>query len=217
MLAKDGSNLPSITNKKFIQLHDVKISIQSSNAYAGNPYEGKNEPYRPPSNNPYKPNANQPTEMKNRFRMELGAASISLLFVLSIWRTIVLHDAASTFMSPLMNLLTTIPLKCILMLNIVSLVTNLVKPLYFKNILRLTFGLNILKEAVDLTYNAVMIVFNKSFLISQPIFPREYYLGRLLMNLWFLLAGISQLKSRWVLQLSQKRQDNAAKANTINR
>ena len=150
-----------------------------------------------------------------KFRMELGIASINILFIMSIWRCIVLYDLATSFTSPVLKSVSTLPLQFLLILNVLSLFVNLLRPMQYKNILKIAMGLNIVKEWVDLAYNLFIIVFGPSILDLQTpqeiqYFTKGYFFGRLMLNMWFLVSGIAQLRSRWVFQARPRMRSQTA-------
>ena len=143
-------------------------------------------------------NHHQPQQVINPLIRQTSTASIGILFALLIWRGIAAYELADQFNSGFMKVVAVTPTVILLSANLAGLVVNLLKPLNFKNILKVILALNIVRESVELVYNALKIVLTS----TSSIVPREVYFGRFFMNLWWLSLCITFSKSRWVLQLS---------------
>jgi hypothetical protein len=126
---------------------------------------------------------------------QASTASVGILFGLLIWRSLSSYELADQFVSDAMRLILVIPVIGILILNVIGFVLNFVKPLNFKNHLKAILAINILREWVELAYNAVKLVAVSS---KSPI-PREVYFGRMFVNVWWTLLCFSFSRSRWVL------------------
>lgn len=127
---------------------------------------------------------------------QAGTASICLLFGLLIWRTLAVYEIADTFESRTLRSLTVIPTMLLLGGNIAGLGLNIMKPLNFKNHLKAILALNIVREVVELIYNVAQLI----LVGAATKLPREVYIGRLLMNLWWGTMCFSLARSRWVVQ-----------------
>lgn len=143
---------------------------------------------------------------------QASSASIGILFGLLIWRSLSSYELADEFAAGLIRYILIAPIVGILSLNVVGLALNLIRPMNFKNHLKVILALNIVREWVEMAYNSMMIVI--AFAKSTTL-PREVYFGRLFMNVWWSLLCFSFSRSRWVLSASfpqqyqqQQRQSN---------
>ena len=121
--------------------------------------------------------------------------SISALFGLLIWRSLTSYEMANEFMSDSARVLTATPVAGLLLANLVGFVVNILKPINFKNHLKVILAVNIVREWVELLYNVFMLIFSS----SKSLTPREVYFGRFFMNCWWSLLCVSFSRSRWVL------------------
>lgn len=128
--------------------------------------------------------------MLNPLLKQSSTASIGLLFILLLWRTLSCFEMADQFQSAQMRTLTLLPAIILSCANALGFMVNLIKPLNFKNHLKAILAINLLREAVEILYNIVAMLRT-----SQ----REIYLGRFFINCWWLLLCYSFSKSRWVL------------------
>jgi hypothetical protein len=126
---------------------------------------------------------------------QASTASVGVLFGLLIWRSLSSYELADQFVSDAMRLILVVPVIGILILNVAGFVLNLMKPLNFKNHLKAILAMNIVREWVELAYNAVKLV----TVSSKSSIPREVYFGRLFVNVWWTLLCFSFSRSRWVL------------------
>lgn len=131
----------------------------------------------------------------NAFVRRASAASVAVLFGLLIWRSLSSYELADQFSSAVTRTLLIVPVVVLLVVNTVGLLVSIVKPLNFKNQLKAVLALNILREWTELAYNIVMILLAS----SRSAVPREAYVGRIFMNIWWSILCFSFSKSRWVL------------------
>lgn len=129
---------------------------------------------------------------------QASTASVAVLFVLLIWRSMSIYELADQAQS--FRPLYVIPAFIILISNILGFLLNIIKPLNFKNHLKFILAVNIVREWIELLVNIVHIVLPRSFFRSEE-FSRDVYLGRLFVNLWWSFLCFSFSKSRWVLQI----------------
>jgi hypothetical protein len=129
------------------------------------------------------------------FVKRASAASVAVLFGLLVWRSLSSYELADQFSSTILRVTTLVSVVAVLTLNAGGLIVSLAKPLDFKNQLKAVLALNILREWLELAYNVVMVLLGSSRLGV----PREVYVGRIFMNIWWSLLCFSFSKSRWVL------------------
>jgi hypothetical protein len=133
----------------------------------------------------------------NPLLKQTSTASIGFLFALLIWRSFASYELADQFESGAFKLVSVLPTVLILCANLMGFVVNVMKPFNFKNYLKFILALNIIRECFELLYNTVNLVVQT----STSIIPREVYLGRFFMNVWWLTLCVTFSKSRWVAQL----------------
>ena len=124
-----------------------------------------------------------------------STASVGILFGLLIWRCLSSYELADQFASGTIRMLFTAPIIAILGLNVIGFIVNLIKPVNFKNHLKVILAINVIREWLEGIYNVIMLILGS----SQSIIPREVYFGRLFMNAWWSALCISFSKSKWVL------------------
>ena len=125
---------------------------------------------------------------------KVNSMSIGILFMLLVWRNLSVYELADQFVSKRMRLLTLPPLVAILLSNLLGFLMNVMRPHGFKNLLKLILATNISRECVELVYNVAM-VFSRSRYSS---IPRDVYVGRFFMNVWWTAFCLSFSRSRWV-------------------
>jgi hypothetical protein len=140
----------------------------------------------------------QHPQQLNPLLKQASSASIGILFVLLIWRSLASYELADQFNSGTFRLLAVTPTVLILIANLMGFIINVMKPFNFKNFLKFILALNITREFIELLYNAAMLVVNS----SNSQIPREVYFGRFFMNVWWLSLCITFSKSRWVASIS---------------
>lgn len=140
----------------------------------------------------------------NPLLKQASTASIYILFVLLIWRSLAAYEVADQFNSGSLRILAVAPTVLILCANLTGFVVNVIKPHNFKNFLKFILALNITREFVELLYNVVMLVVNP----SNTGISRDIYFGRFFMNVWWLSLCVTFSKSRWVLQITPSPQSN---------
>mmetsp|Transcript_1285 Transcript_1285/g.2082 ORF Transcript_1285/g.2082 Transcript_1285/m.2082 type:complete len:264 (+) Transcript_1285:81-872(+) len=127
---------------------------------------------------------------------QASTGAIGLLFGLLIWRSLSAYEMADQFVNESFRIMAIIPVMALLLANITGFIVNLLKPLNFKNHLKVILALNVIREWVELVYNVVMLITTS----GTAQIPREVYFGRFFMNCWWSLWCFSFSKSRWVLQ-----------------
>lgn len=125
---------------------------------------------------------------------QASSASIGVLFALLAWRAITAYEMASHFKNDFIRFVSVSPALCLLLMNLAGFVVNFFQPLGFKNHLKVILAANVSREWIELAYNFMMILLTDS---TTPI-PREVYLGRVFMNVWWTLLCMAFAKSRWV-------------------
>lgn len=127
--------------------------------------------------------------------------AVGVLFVMLTWRSLSSYELAEQFSNPLLKFTAITPTIVIMIGNLLGIVTNIVKPKNFKNIMKSILAANIVREIVECTYNVLKIIVNHSITSSKSSLadyvPKEIYFGRLFGNMWWMLLCISFSKSRW--------------------
>ena len=72
---------------------------------------------------------------------------------------------------------------------------SVTKPQDLKNQLKVILAGNTLREGVELLYNACLAIVSTRY----SAVPRDVYVGRFFMNVWWMLFCFSFSKSRWVV------------------
>jgi hypothetical protein len=147
----------------------------------------------------------QQQQQLNPLLKQASTASICILFVLLIWRSLAAYELADQFNSGSLRILAVAPTVLILCANLMGFVINVMKPFNFKNFLKFILALNISREFVELLYNVVMLVANS----PNSGISRDIYFGRFFMNVWWLSLCVTFSKSRWVLQIIPSNNNNA--------
>ena len=138
----------------------------------------------------------QPQQI-NPLLKQASTASIGILFVLLIWRSLAAYELADQFNAGSFRIIAVAPTVTILCANLMGFVINVMKPYNFKNLLKFILALNITREFIELLYNVMMLVINT----SNSGISRDVYFGRFFMNVWWLSLCVTFSKSRWVLQI----------------
>lgn len=151
------------------------------------------------SNESNNPNIQQLKPVNHLLR-QINTASVTVLFLTLMWRSLALHEMAKEFQSDLIRYSTLFSLKFLLLINIIGCIMNVMNPMRFKTFLKMILAMNIFQEWTDLSYNIVQIVF---YPIATGL-PKGFYFGRCLMNMWFLLMDITHSRVRWVAKTTVK-------------
>ena len=114
--------------------------------------------------------------------------------MLLIWRNLSVYEMADQFVSLRMRSLTVPAMMFLLSADLLAFLVNVMRPDSFKNQLKAVLALNTLREYVELLYNAFKLVSSSRY---API-PRDIYIGRFFMNVWWSAFCVSFIKSRWV-------------------
>lgn len=134
-------------------------------------------------------------ENSNPLLQRASAASIGVLFGLLVWRSLSSYELASQFHSHYLRALSTLPVIVLMVLNVLGFGVSIFRPLQFKNQLKAILSVNLGREWLEFAYNIVMIV----MVSTKAEVPREAYIGRLFMNIWWSALCFSFSRSRWVL------------------
>lgn len=127
----------------------------------------------------------------NPLLKQANTASIGLLFILLLWRTVSCFEMVDSISSSYRKTLILVPASILAIANAVGFVVNLIRPLNFKNHLKFIVALNLMRESTEIVYNILMVLFSSS---------REVFLGRFFVSCWWLFLCFSFSKSRWVLE-----------------
>ena len=127
----------------------------------------------------------------NPLMKQANTASIALLFVLLIWRTFSCFEMAEQILSANTKAMLLVPATILTCANAIGFFVNLVKPMGFKNHLKVILALNLIREGIEMIFNVIMMIFS---------FSRELFFGRFFVNCWWFFLCYSFSKSRWVLE-----------------
>lgn len=141
-------------------------------------------------------NYQQQPQQLNPLVKQASTASIGILFMLLIWRSLAAYELADQFNAGSLRIVAVAPTVLILCANLMGFVINVMKPFNFKNQLKFILAMNSIREFIELLYNIVMLVFNS----PNSGISRDVYFGRFFMNVWWLSLCVTFSKSRWVLQ-----------------
>ena len=152
------------------------------------------DPHHP--NDPYVRYTVETPDMQrviNPLMKQANTASIALLFVLLIWRTFSCFEMAEQILSAHTKALLLVPATILTCANAIGFFVNLLKPMGFKNHLKVILALNLIREGIEMLFNVMMMIFSDS---------REIFFGRFFVNCWWFFLCYSFSKSRWVLETS---------------
>lgn len=148
------------------------------------------------------PRPNTAAPVINPLLKQSTAGFVGLLFGLLMWRSISAYELADQVVDSTWRLITVTPTVLLLLANIVGFLVNIIRPLNFKNQLKLILVCNILRECMETIHNIFkLLVTNRNSAI-----PREEYIGRFFMNIWWIILLVTAAKTRWVLQTSSTNQ-----------
>lgn len=140
---------------------------------------------------------------------QANTVSVGILFMLLIWRNLGVYEMADQFASLRMRALTLPPMIAILLLNLGGFLLNAMRPQGFKNQLKGVLAANTLREWVELTFNVAMVLSRSRY----SSIPRDVYIGRFFMNIWWITFCVSFSKSRWVATVPPTSHAHAASDN----
>ena len=171
---------------------------QQSSSYGNSivqPYSYQNQ-QRPNymNNNNMNNNPNGAPPVMNPLLKQAPTASIVMLFLLLIWRSLASYELAGQFASDsYLRIFALTPSLTILLSNLIGFVVTIFKPINFKNHLKIILAINIVREGIELIYNILKILLSS----STSIVPREVYVGRFFMTVWWVIILQGFSKSRW--------------------
>eukprot|EP01036_Dinobryon_divergens_P026584 gene26584-35252_t len=154
------------------------------------------EPHHQHQNDPFVRYTVETPDMQrviNPLMKQANTASIALLFVLLIWRTFSCFEMAEQILSAHTKALLLVPATILTCANAIGFFVNLLKPMGFKNHLKVILALNLIREGIEMLFNVMMMIFSDS---------RELFFGRFFVNCWWFFLCYSFSKSRWVLETS---------------
>ena len=147
----------------------------------------------------------QAAAQNNPLLKQATSATITILFIMLLWRSMAAFELADQFSTEYIRLMATVPTIGLLCSNLIAFFTALTRPNNLnKNLLKTILAANIIREYIELAYNAIMLVLNN----PTAQVPREIYFGRFFGNVWWLLLTSSFSKTRWTLSQFQKPLDH---------
>lgn len=123
-----------------------------------------------------------------------SAASVSLIYLLLAWRAMGCYDSISDSSASYLRTLFNIPVAFIFCLDIFGFIASLINPSRFKVVLKFILACNTVREITELAFNVLRII-----TISKTT-GRDYYLGRMIASVYFLLLCFSTSRIRWIEQ-----------------
>lgn len=204
LLILNVNALPELPHTKLISLDNNRYNINNNNHRNTidivADYEQRNEYTH---TNPYtqkysyaNTQGNTNTRKVDALFKQASTASISVLFILLIWRSLSSYEIINQVMNSLIKTVLLTPTVVIMLANIIGFIVNLTRPMNFKNILKFILACNIFREWIELVFNLIMMVAST----ANANIPREIYFGRMFMNIWWSAICVSFSRSRWVLQ-----------------
>lgn len=180
-----------------------KILVREVIAVNEKPYEQRNDPTYRKNRQPLN---SDPTSIENandliskgKFARMIGSASITLLYAVMIWRSVTLHEIIKELPNIAFKRIFLSFAYLVAVINCFGLSLNFIRPMQFKNLLKVGVWINVALESIDALSNLFMIGYNS----ARP-FPKEFYVGRIFGNIWFLMFAIANAKSRWVFQVAR--------------
>ena len=143
----------------------------------------------------------QVAAQNNPLLKQATSATITILFIMLLWRSLSAYELADQFSTEYVRLMAVLPTIGLLCSNLIAFFTALTRPNNLnKNLLKTILAANIIREYIELGYNAIMLVLNN----PTAQVPREIYFGRFFGNVWWLLLTSSFSKTRWTLSQFQK-------------
>jgi hypothetical protein len=133
----------------------------------------------------------------NPLLKQANTFSVGLLFMLLVWRNLGVYELADQFVSLRMRALTLPPLIAIMIANLAGFLINVMKPQGFKNQLKVILAVNTVREWIEMVYNIVVVIGSSRY----SSIPRDVYIGKFFMNVWWIAFCVSFSKSRWVLSV----------------
>ena len=149
----------------------------------------------------------------NPLLKQATSATITILFIMLLWRSLSAYELADQFSTEYIRLMAVLPTIGLLCSNLIAFFTALTRPNNLnKNLLKTILAANIIREYIELAYNAIMLVLNN----PTAQVPREIYFGRFFGNVWWLLLTSSFSKTRWTLSQFQKPLEHTTNMSDVN-
>ena len=168
-------------------------------------YYPRNLPEKHTSSNHYdnsileKQNGKQNGNNIHPLLRKVSSASLSLIYLLLAWRAMGCYDSSAQFSMSLLRFMSNIPVAAIFILDIIGFIISIglvVNPNKLKVQLKLILACNTIREVIELIYNVIMIIISTS--VSK--FNRDFYFGRMIASVYFLMLCLSTSKIRWTEQ-----------------
>jgi len=128
----------------------------------------------------------------HKFMQAIGPSSMTILFVCLVWRSIHNYELACQIPSGTMRILCVVPTVLLFLFNVAGCIMCFFRASQ-KSKMKAILNMNGLSEMVLLVYNIVNMMKG-----SNMWTPREVYVGRVLVNFWFLTLWFSFAKARWI-------------------
>ena len=133
----------------------------------------------------------------NPLLKRVSTASLCLIYFILAWRALGSYELSGLFVNGIFRFLCTVSVSIVFISNCIALILclagNVLKPIDVKNQLKFVLALNTIKESVELVYNILMMVLAS----SGAEFSKDFYLGRFITSLYFLMLCLSTSKIRW--------------------
>ena len=133
----------------------------------------------------------------NPLLKRVSTASLCLIYFILAWRALGSYELSGLFVNGIIRFFCTVSVSIVFISNCIALILclagNVLKPIDVKNQLKFVLALNTIRESVELVYNILMMVLAS----SGAEFSKDFYLGRFITSLYFLMLCLSTSKIRW--------------------
>jgi hypothetical protein len=131
--------------------------------------------------------------------------AVFVAFALLLVRSTALIDMADRFAHPAMRHLAIAASATLIIVNVLGVITNFMRPAYSKAVMKSLFGLNLIKELIEFIYNLINVVVRS----PSAAVPAEVLQGRMFSNAVFMSLYFGMIKSRW-FNAAESNQNNAS-------
>ena len=185
-IRKIGTSPKPVESNQFNNIH------RKLNDYDDN---FKNQNMHLPDSNSFQPHHQYPKASNNQVHPLLrkaSAASVSLIYLLLAWRAMGSYDSISDSSSSVLKTILNIPVALVFCLDVFGFLASLVNPSKFKVMLKFILACNTVRELIELAFNTIRII------TIAKASGRDYYLGRIVASLYFILLCLTTSKIRWI-------------------
>jgi hypothetical protein len=119
--------------------------------------------------------------------------AVNVAFALLTFRSTALIDMADRFTTPSIRVVAMAASVSLVICNVLGVIASVTKRGNSKVILKVIFGLNIIKEFIESLYNFLNLIFRN---LAATV-PSEILQGRLFSNIIFISLYLGMIKARW--------------------